>query len=129
MSDPIADLLTRIRNACMRGHTKLRIPSSKMKQGVLDVFLKEGFIRHWELCEEGKFPELQVSLKYHEGSSVIRHIQRVSKPGLRTYSGVQDLKPVLSGQGILVVTTSKGILSDRECRKQGVGGEVLCRLW
>jgi small subunit ribosomal protein S8 len=130
MSDPIADLLTRIRNANMRKHPTVKVPASKVKTRILEVMEKEGFIERFEVSQEEKFPNLVVYLKYdRNGDRVIRNIERVSTPGLRIYAKSKDLKPVLNGQGIAVITTSSGLLSDRECRAKNVGGEVVCRIW
>ena len=126
MSDPIADLLTRIRNANMRKILSLEMPSSKIRLNIVEVLKDEGFIVNWELDEKGKFPELQIWLKYVEDLPVIRKITRISKPGLRLYSKGKDCKPILNGQGISILSTSKGIMSDRQCRADNIGGEVLC---
>ena len=129
MSDPIADLLTRIRNANMRKKQSLELLSSNIKVNIAKVLKEEGFITDWELNEEEKFPKLKIELKYCDGEPVIRKIKRVSKPGLRLYTNSSDCKPVLSGQGISIVSTSKGVISDRQCREMQVGGELLCKVW
>ena len=126
MSDPIADLLTRIRNANMRKIVSLEMPSSKIRLNIVEVLKDEGFIVSWELDEKGKFPELRIWLKYVDELPVIRKITRISKPGLRLYSKGKDCKPILNGQGISILSTSKGIMSDRQCRADNIGGEVLC---
>ena len=126
MSDPVADLLTRIRNANMRNKDSLELLSSKMKLSIVKVLKDEGFITNWELDEKGKFPQLRIWLKYVDDLPVIREIKRISKPGLRLYTKVKDSKPVLNGQGISILSTSKGIMSDRQCRNDNIGGEVLC---
>ncbi len=126
MSDPIADLLTRIRNANMRKIVSLEMPSSKIRLNIVEVLKDEGFIVNWELDEKGKFPELRIWLKYVDELPVIRKITRISKPGLRLYSKGKDCKPILNGQGISILSTSKGIMSDRQCRADDIGGEVLC---
>jgi len=126
MSDPVADLLTRIRNANMRNKDSLELLSSRMKLNIVKVLKDEGFITNWELEEKGKFPQLRIWLKYVDDLPVIREIKRVSKPGLRLYTKGKDCKPVLNGQGISILSTSKGILSDRQCRNDNIGGEVLC---
>lgn len=126
MSDPVADLLTRIRNANMRNKDSLELLSSRMKLSIVKVLKDEGFITNWELDEKGKFPQLRIWLKYVDDLPVIREIKRVSKPGLRLYTKGKDCKPVLNGQGISILSTSKGILSDRQCRNDNIGGEVLC---
>ena len=126
MSDPVADLLTRIRNANMRNKDSLELLSSKMKLSIVKVLKDEGFITNWELDEKGKFPQLRIWLKYVDDLPVIREIKRISKPGLRLYTKGKDCKPVLNGQGISILSTSKGIMSDRQCRNANIGGEVLC---
>ncbi|MDP6331504.1 MAG: 30S ribosomal protein S8 [SAR324 cluster bacterium] len=126
MSDPVADLLTRIRNANMRNKDSLELLSSKMKLSIVKVLKDEGFITNWELDEKGKFPQLRIWLKYVDDLPVIREIKRISKPGLRLYIKGKDSKPVLNGQGISILSTSKGIMSDRQCRNDNIGGEVLC---
>ncbi len=128
--DPIADLCTRIRNAKMRSYPKVTIPHSKVKEHIVEVLQKEGFIENWKVEEAHPQSQIIVSLKYSDsGTSVIRTITRISKPGCRVHLGISDIKPVLGGQGIAIVTTSKGVLSDRECREQNTGGEVLCHVW
>jgi len=126
MNDPIADLLTRIRNANMRKKESLEILSSKIKISILEVLKEEGFINNWQIDKKKKFPELKIWLKYVDDLPVIREIKRVSKPGLRLYSKGKDCKPVLNGQGISILSTSKGIKSDRQCRDENIGGEILC---
>lgn len=126
MSDPVADLLTRIRNANMRNKDSLELLSSKMKLSVVKVLKDEGFITNWDLNEKGQFPLLRIWLKYVDDVPVIREIRRISKPGLRLYKKGQDCKPILKGQGISILSTSKGIMSDRQCRIENIGGEVLC---
>ncbi|MDG1177973.1 MAG: 30S ribosomal protein S8 [SAR324 cluster bacterium] len=126
MSDPVADLLTRIRNANMRNKDSLELLSSRMKLSIVKVLKDEGFITNWDLDEKGKFPQLRIWLKYVDDLPVIREIKRISKPGLRLYTKGKDCKPVLNGQGISILSTSKGIMSDRQCRNDNIGGEVLC---
>ena len=126
MSDPVADLLTRIRNANMRNKDSLELLSSILKLNIVKVLKDEGFITNWELDEKGKFPQLHIWLKYVDEIPVIREIKRISKPGLRLYTKGKDCKPVLNGQGISILSTSKGIVSDRQCRNDNIGGEVLC---
>jgi len=121
MNDPIADLLTRIRNANMRDKESLEFLSSKIKINIVKVLKEEGFITNWELNEKGKFPLLKIWLKYVDDIPVIREIRRISKPGLRLYTKGKDCKPVLNGQGILILSTSKGIKSDRQCRNENIG--------
>ena len=126
MSDPVADLLTRIRNANMRKKDSLVLLSSKIKLNIVKVLKEEGFISNWELDEKGQFPQLTIWLKYVDNFPVIREITRASKPGLRLYKKGKDCKPILNGQGISILSTSKGIMSDRKCREENIGGEVLC---
>ena len=126
MSDPVADLLTRIRNANMRKKESLVLLSSKIKLNIVKVLKEEGFISNWELDEKAEFPQLTIWLKYVDNFPVIREITRASKPGLRLYKKGKDCKPILNGQGISILSTSKGIMSDRKCREENIGGEVLC---
>ena len=126
MSDPVADLLTRIRNANLRKKGSLVLLSSKIKLNIVKVLKEEGFISNWELDQKGKFPQLTIWLKYVDNFPVIREITRASKPGLRLYKKGKDCKPILKGQGISILSTSKGIMSDRKCREENIGGEVLC---
>ncbi|MBS1255065.1 MAG: 30S ribosomal protein S8 [Deltaproteobacteria bacterium] len=128
MSDPVADLLTRIRNANMRKKESLVLLSSKIKLNIVKVLKEEGFIVNWELDENGKFPQLRIWLKYVDNLPVIREITRISKPGLRLYKKGKDCKPILNGQGISILSTSRGIMSDRQCREDNIGGEVLCNV-
>ena len=130
MTDPVADMLTRIRNAVRVEHPSVEMPLSKVKKGLADVLKREGYIWDWEEFEGGPAKQLRVHLKYGpNGERVIRHIRRVSKPGRRVYSGATELKPVLGGLGIMVISTSKGVLSDREAREKKLGGELLCEVW
>ena len=126
MNDPVADLLTRIRNANMRKKESLVLLSSKIKLNIVKVLKEEGFISNWELDEKAEFPQLTIWLKYVDNFPVIREITRASKPGLRLYKKGKDCKPILNGQGISILSTSKGIMSDRKCREENIGGEVLC---
>lgn len=130
MTDPIADMLTRIRNAVRVERPFVEMPLSKVKRGLAEVLKREGYI--WDYEEVGEVPkkELRLTLKYGpNGERVIQHIKRVSKPGSRVYRGAHDLRPVLNGLGISIVSTSSGVLSDREARRRKLGGEVLCELW
>ena len=130
MTDPIADMLTRIRNAVSVERPQVDMPISKVKQGVADVLKREGYIWDWKAEDGQPVGHLQIVLKYGpSGEKVIRHIKRVSKPGCRVYSSARDLRPVLNGLGITILSTSKGVMSDREARQQKVGGEVLCEIW
>ena len=130
LSDPIADMLTRIRNALSIERPHVDIPFSRTKQAVADTLQREGFIWDSETLDTEPAKTLRVNLKYGpNGEQVITHIQRVSKPGRRVYSGVSDLKPVRHGTGITIVTTPKGVLSNREAKNEKVGGEVLAEIW
>ncbi|WP_116086969.1 30S ribosomal protein S8 [Tropicimonas sp. IMCC34011] len=129
MNDPLGDMLTRIRNAQMRGKSTVRTPASKVRAWVLDVLASEGYIRGYERIEDGAFPELEISLKYFEGQPVIRELQRVSKPGRRVYMSVKDIPSVRQGLGVSIVSTSKGVMSDHSARSENVGGEVLCTIF
>jgi small subunit ribosomal protein S8 len=130
MTDPIADMLTRIRNAVRVEHTSVDLPLSKVKKGMAEVLKREGYI--WDFEEVGDEPQRQIRLhlKYGpNGERVIRFIKRISTPGRRVYSGSRQLKPVLNGQGIKIISTSRGVVSDREARQRQLGGEVLCELY
>jgi len=130
MTDPIADMLTRIRNAIRNKRKTVTIPNSKMKVGIAEVLKKEGYIEGFTVKQEGPQGAIEIALRYGpDGELVINRIERDSKPGCRRYGGFEDLKPVLNGLGIAVLSTSKGILSDREARRQKVGGEILCTVW
>jgi small subunit ribosomal protein S8 len=130
MTDPIADMLTRIRNANRIHRGSVEIPLSKVKIGIAEVLKREGYIEGFMVYREGPQGRLQVKLKFGpEGEKVINRIQRTSKPGRRIYTKIADLKPVLNGLGISILSTSKGILSDREAREKNVGGEILCTIW
>jgi small subunit ribosomal protein S8 len=130
MTDPVADMLTRIRNAVRIERSHVDMPLSKVKRGVADVLKREGYIWEWEEIAGQPASQLRVHLKYGpNGERVIRHIRRVSKPGRRVYSGATALKPVLNGLGISILSTSRGVISDREARQRKLGGEVLCELW
>lgn len=130
MTDPIADMLTRIRNAVSVERPTVEMPISKVKIGVAEVLKREGYIWDWKAEEAEPVGQLHIDLKYgNSGEKVIRRIKRVSKPGCRVYSKSKDLRPVLNGMGIAILSTSQGLMSDRECRQQKVGGEVLCEVW
>jgi small subunit ribosomal protein S8 len=129
-TDPIADLLTRIRNAQMRRKTSLTLPGSRLKASVLAIMQREGFIKAYRAeTPEGGHPQLVVDLKYVEGRGAIEGIQRVSRPGLRRYVSHDEIPRVQGGLGVAILSTSRGILTDREARKGRIGGEVLCTLW
>ncbi|MBY6049639.1 30S ribosomal protein S8 [Vannielia litorea] len=129
MNDPLGDMLTRIRNAQMRGKSTVRTPASKLRAWVLDVLADEGFIRGYEPVEGTAHPEIEISLKYYEGTPVIRELKRVSKPGRRVYMGVGDIPSVRQGLGVSIVSTSRGVMSDANARSANVGGEVLCTVF
>ena len=130
MTDPIADMLTRIRNGAMASHDSVVIPASKLKVELARVFKEEGYIADYEVKEEGKFKVIVISLKYDSNNKpVITKLVRVSKPGLKTYSKAKNLQKVLGGLGVAVVSTSKGLMTDRKARKENIGGEVLCYVY
>ena len=129
MTDPIADMLTRIRNAIVARHKDVEIPQSKEKLAIAGILLKEGYIKGFTKIENPVQNTLLVELKYVDDKNVITGLERVSKPGLRIYAGVADLPKVLNGMGIAIVSTSKGVMSDREAREQHIGGEVLAYVW
>ena len=129
MTDPIADMFTRIRNAQMRGMSKVVTPSSKLRARVLDVLQSEGYIRGYAEIEKDGHKNLEIELKYYEDQPVISEIKRVSKPGRRVYSSVTDIPLVRNGLGISILSTSKGVMSDNVARNENVGGEVLCRVF
>ena len=130
MNDPLGDMLTRIRNAHMRGKSKVISPASKLRRWVLDVLKDEGYIRGYSETEfQNGLKQLEIELKYHEGEPVIREIQRVSKPGRRIYSSVKTMPTVRNGLGLSIVSTPKGVMSDVAARENNVGGEILCRVF
>ena len=128
MQDPIADLLTRIRNAQSATHTDVSMPSSKIKQAICQVLQSEGYIEGYSV-EEGTKPELNVQLKYHNGTPVIEEMKRVSRPGLRVYKSVDELPRVRDGLGVAIVSTNKGVMTDHSALNAGVGGEVICTVF
>ena len=130
VTDPIGDLLARIRNAQQRGKSKVTTPASKLRERLLEVLQQEGYIRGFSVAQhEGGKAEIEIELKYFDGEPVIRKIQRVSKPGRRVYASVETLPVVYRGLGISIVSTSKGVMSDTEARANNVGGEVLCSVF
>lgn len=130
MTDPIADMLTRIRNANMVSHPTVDVPASKLKVQLAKLLKEEGYIADYEVKEEGKFKVISITLKYDsKGKPVITKLERISKPGLRHYSKAKNLQKVLGGMGIAVVSTPKGLLTDRKARKENIGGEVLCYVY
>jgi small subunit ribosomal protein S8 len=130
MTDPIADMLTRIRNAVRVERPHVEMPASKVKRGLADVLKREGYIWDWQEVEDGAKRQLRIELKYGpNGERVIQHVKRVSKPGRRIYSKATELRPVLNGMGIAIISTSRGVISDREARQRNLGGEVLAEVW
>ena len=131
MTDPIADMLTRIRNANTAKHDTVDVPSSKMKLAIAKILLDEGYIKSYELVENGKFNDIRITLKYgaSKNEKIISGHQRISKPGLRVYANKEELPKVLGGLGVAIISTNKGVITDKEARKLGVGGEVLCFVW
>ncbi|MEO8630764.1 MAG: 30S ribosomal protein S8 [Betaproteobacteria bacterium] len=126
MSDPVADMLTRIRNAQASEKTTVAMPASKLKASIAKVLKDEGYIDDFKISPEAIKPVLEIALKYYAGRPVIEKIERVSRPGLRIYKGTKDIPEVMNGLGIAIVSTSKGVMTDRKARASGVGGEVLC---
>ncbi len=131
MSDPIADMLTRIRNANMVKHDTVDVPASKMKIAIANILLDEGYIEKYDLVEDGVFRTLHITLKYAENKSqrIITGLKRISKPGLRVYAGKDEIPKVLGGLGVAILSTNKGVITDKEARKEKVGGEVLAFIW
>ena len=126
MSDPIADMLTRIRNAQMVQKVSVVMPASKLKTAIAEVLKAEGYIDNFAIRGEATKPQLEIELKYYAGKPVIEHIERVSRPGLRVYKGRHEIPNVMNGLGVAIVTTPKGVMTDRKARQAGIGGEVLC---
>ena len=131
MSDPIADMLTRIRNANTAKHDTVVVPASKMKIAIAEILFNEGYISKYEIVEEGSFNTIHITLKYgvDKNEKVISGIKRISKPGLRIYAGKDELPRVLGGLGTAIISTNNGVITDKEARRLGVGGEVLCYIW
>jgi small subunit ribosomal protein S8 len=131
MSDPIADMLTRIRNANTAKHDTVEIPASKMKKAIADILLSEGYVKAVDIVEDGKFETIKITLKYgaDKKEKIITGLRRISKPGLRVYASKDELPRVLGGLGTAIISTNKGVLTDKEARKQNVGGEVLAFIW
>lgn len=134
MSDPIADMLTRIRNANTARFDTVLVPASKMKKSIAEILKREGYIENCEVIpseKNSKFEDIKITLKYRDNKQtrILTGIERVSKPGLRIYSGKEDMPQVLNGLGIAIVTTNEGVMTDREARSRGIGGEVLARVW
>ncbi|MCR4716765.1 MAG: 30S ribosomal protein S8 [Lachnospiraceae bacterium] len=131
MSDPIADMLTRIRNANTAKHDTVDVPASKMKVSIAEILVNEGYIKSYELVEDGNFKNIHITLKYgaNKNEKIINGIKRISKPGLRVYANAEDMPKVLGGLGIAIVSTNKGVVTDKEARNLNVGGEVLAYVW
>ena len=129
MTDPIADLFTRIRNGLMVRHDTVEIPNSRMKTRIAEILKEEGFIKNFRVREDDKQGVLKILLKYHNGDATIRGIRRISKPGRRTYVPARDIPKVLNGLGIAIISTSTGVITDQVCREKGIGGEVVGYVW
>ena len=131
MSDPIADMLTRLRNANTAKHDTVDVPSSKMKLAIADILVKEGYIEKYEMVDEGSFQSIRITLKYgkDKNEKVIAGLKKISKPGLRVYASVENMPRVLGGLGIAIISTNKGVMTDKEARANNVGGEVLAYIW
>ena len=131
MTDPIADMLTRIRNANTAKHDTVDVPSSKMKLAIADILLNEGYTAKYDLIDEGSFKTIRITLKYgkDKNEKIISGLKRISKPGLRVYADTENMPKVLGGLGIAIVSTNKGVMTDKEARKNNVGGEVLAYIW
>jgi small subunit ribosomal protein S8 len=126
MSDPVSDMLTRIRNAQMVGHTEVVMPASRLKAAIAQVLKDEGYIEDFAMRDSGAKKELRIGLKYYAGRPVIERLERVSKPGLRVYKGREDIPRIMNGLGVAILSTSRGVMTDRKARADGVGGEILC---
>ena len=131
MSDPIADMLTRIRNANTAKHDTVDVPSSKMKLAIAQILLDEGYIKKYDILDDGAFKTIHITLKYGEDKNhkIITGLKRISKPGLRVYAGKEELPKVLGGLGTAIISTNQGVITDKEARRLGVGGEVLAFVW
>ncbi|MBQ7779223.1 MAG: 30S ribosomal protein S8 [Clostridia bacterium] len=129
MSDVIADMLTRIRNASNAKHETVDIPASNMKKSIADILVKEGYVKGYNIVEDGKQGIIRVTLKYNGKDKAIKGLRRVSKPGLRIYASCEDMPRVMNGLGVAIVSTSKGVMTDKEARKNNIGGEILAFVW
>jgi small subunit ribosomal protein S8 len=130
MTDPLADMLTRIRNACVRRHEKVDVPGSKLKLEVARILKEEGYIKNFKFIRDNKQGSIRIFLRYEEGRrSVIEGLERVSKPGRRVYAGAEEAPRVLGGLGVAIISTSRGVMTDRKARELNVGGEILCNVW
>lgn len=129
VTDPIADMLTRIRNANVQRHDTVDIPYSKVKKAISDILVEEGFVKSQEVLQDGTKKTIRLTLKYENKTRVLQGLKRISKPGLRIYANAEELPRVLNGLGIAVISTSKGIMADKKARKENIGGEVLAYIW
>tara|TARA_A100001234_G_scaffold219873_1_gene231623 strand:+ start:596 stop:991 length:396 start_codon:yes stop_codon:yes gene_type:complete len=129
LSDPIGDMIARVKNAQTRGHKKVELPSSKFKSKIADILKNEGFIKNFKIIEEDKKMILRLDLKYHSGNPVISNFERVSKPGRRVFSRADNLPKINNGLGIAIVSTPKGVMTDMDARRQKVGGEIICKVF
>ena len=131
MTDPIADMLTRIRNANTSKHDTVDVPASKMKTAIAEILFNEGYIQKYEMVEDGNFKNIRITLKYgkDKNEKIITGLKRISKPGLRVYAGKEDLPRVLGGLGVAIISTNQGVVTDKQARKLNVGGEVLAYIW
>lgn len=129
MTDPIADMLARVRNASRAGHKRVDMPVSKLKAEIARILKENHFVHDFKVLDDGRHGVLRIYLKYHEGRPVIRDVQRVSKPGRRQYAGVQELPKIRNGLGMAIVSTSRGVMSDKDARQNNVGGEILAAIW
>jgi small subunit ribosomal protein S8 len=130
MTDPVADMLTRIRNANTAGHQAVEVPASRMKKSIASILKEEGYIEDFEFVDDGKQGVIKIQMKYAPGKTrVISQLRRISKPGLKVYVKADDVPRVLGGLGIAIISTSKGVISDKDARRIGVGGEVICYVW
>ncbi len=129
ITDPVADMLTRVRNAMRAGHKRVDMPVSKLKAEIARILKENHYVHDYKVLDDGRHGVLRIYLKYHEDEPVIRDLQRVSKPGRRTYVGVKDLPRVRNGLGMAIISTSRGVMSDSDAREQNVGGEVLAAIW
>jgi small subunit ribosomal protein S8 len=131
MSDPIADMLTRVRNANTAKHDTVDIPSSKMKLAIADILVNEGYVKKYDIVEDGAFKTIRITLKYGKDKTqkIITGLKRISKPGLRVYANTEELPKVLGGLGVAIISTNKGVVTDKQARELGVGGEVLAFVW
>ena len=129
LTDPIADMLTRVRNANSASHERVDVPHSKEKEAIANVLKEQGYILNYKVIQDGNKKNIRVYLKYVDGQKVIKGLKRISKPGRRVYSGAEEMPRVLSGLGVAVVSTPKGVVTDKFCRENNVGGEVICFVW